>query len=219
MSTDNEMRERHGRVLAELAETGMVMVRRLSQAMERTDDVQVQAQIGLAFHRVSRAVRQTMALEFRLSQEARCQDRGDPAPSPRPKPAASPAASPAESLEPVVPRPAAERTGWNEYERSDSDEALDALDELLDAEELDVETVHEALRASLDRLRRDFAADPFLAKAGLLEAAVASSGPQPRTRRSELMGAGAGVRPALPALQRAGAAPGPFAPPRWRGSG
>jgi hypothetical protein len=57
MFIESDMRERHGRVLAELAEVGMVMVRRLGEAMLQVADIQVQAQIGLAFHRVSRAVR------------------------------------------------------------------------------------------------------------------------------------------------------------------
>jgi len=194
MSIDGDMSERHGRVLAELAEAGMVMVRRLSDAMLATDDVQTQAQIGLAYHRVSRAVRQTMALEFRLAQEARREDRG--AAPPKPKPVAPP--------EPHAPRPSAERVGWNEYERDDSDEALDALDVLLEAEELDLEAVREAVEASMARIRADIAADPLLVKAGVLDAnnptpALDRMGlptvPGPRNRRSELMGAATFSRP------------------------
>ncbi|MBJ7413261.1 MAG: hypothetical protein JHD15_23285, partial [Phenylobacterium sp.] len=74
------MGERHGRVLAELAEVGMTMVRRLSEAMLQARDPQTQAQLGLAFHRASRAVRQTLALEFRLAQEARRLERDRAAP-------------------------------------------------------------------------------------------------------------------------------------------
>ncbi|WP_156467090.1 hypothetical protein, partial [Phenylobacterium sp. CCH9-H3] len=70
-----DMRERHGRVLAELAEVGMAMVRRLSEALLQARDPQTQAQLGLAYHRVSRAVRQTLALECRLAQEARRLER------------------------------------------------------------------------------------------------------------------------------------------------
>jgi hypothetical protein len=170
----------------------MAMVRRLSDAMLQADDVQTQVQIGLAFHRVSRAVRQTMALEFRLSQEAR---RAEHSPKPRP-------ATPT-PLEPAVSRPSPERVGWNEYERDDSDEALDALDELLEAEELDIEAVHEAVEASMDRIRRDIAADPLLVKAGVLETGGRTAAPLPRNRRSELLGGATSARP--PSL--------PFAPP------
>lgn len=54
MVEDIDMGERHGRVLAELAEVGMTMVRRLSEAMLQARDPQTQAQLGLAFHRASR---------------------------------------------------------------------------------------------------------------------------------------------------------------------
>lgn len=148
MSLDDDMRERHGRVLAELAETGMVMVRRLSDAMLRTHDVQTQAQIGLAYHRVSRAVRQTLALEFRLSQDARRDvASARPAPAPGSKPAAP-------------PRAPTERTGWTEYERNDSDEALDDLDALLDADDVDLDAAQEAVEACIANIRRDLDVDP-----------------------------------------------------------
>ena len=200
MSVDNDMRERHGRVLAELAEVGMVMVRRLGEAMLATEDVQTQAQVGLAFHRVSRAVRQTMALEYRLSREARREGRDAVAPVRAPPPTATPAPA----------RPAPERVYWNEYERSDADEALDALDDLLEADELDVEAVHEAIEASMDRLRHDIAADPLLA--GVLDARAPAA--EPRTRRSELLGAAAFAPPLFPASSAGRAPPSP-----WRSSG
>ena len=194
MSTDGDMRERHGRVLAELAEAGMAMVRRLSEAMQRTNDVQTQAQLGLAFHRVSRAVRQTMALEFRLAQDARREDRGAAAPA-RPTP-------PAEA---APPRPPAERTGWNEYESDDSNEALDELDALLEAEDFDLDAVHEAVETCIARIRHDLAAEPALAEAGIRVSAASapvravgpSAEPRPGGRRSELMGASALPRPLI----------------------
>ncbi|HEX7886317.1 MAG TPA: hypothetical protein VF474_10100 [Phenylobacterium sp.] len=214
MSTDDDMRERHGRVLAELAAAGMAMVRRLGEAMARTDDVQTQAQLGLAFHRVSRAVRQTMALEFRLAQDARREDTGAVAPA-RAKPPAA-AATP----EPASPRAPAERTGWSEYESDDPDEALDALDALLEAEDFDLDAAHEAVEVCIARIRQDIAAGPALAKADVLESAAtaparvrtggALTGPGPNDRRSELMGATALAWPLI-------AAPRPSAL-AWRSS-
>ncbi|MBU1514454.1 MAG: hypothetical protein KKE02_21160 [Alphaproteobacteria bacterium] len=157
------MGERHGRVLAELAETGMVMVRRLSAAMLATDDVQTQAQLGLAYHRVSRAVRQTIALEFRLSQDA----RRDVAPV-RPTP-------PAEPKPAAPPRVRAERTGWAEYERDDSNEAFDDLD-------ADPVLIH-ALRAAPAHAGRP------------------SPKPNATARRSQLLGGAAITPPRLAALR------------------
>jgi hypothetical protein len=155
----------------------MAMVRRLSEAMLRTDDVQTQAQLGLAFHRVSRAVRQTMALEFRLAQGARREDRAEAAPArPRPPAETAPARAPAE------------RTGWSEYESDDSNEAFDELDELLEAEDLDLEAVHEAVETCIARIRRDLDAEPALAGASLL----ASAAPPTLGRAKRPLGSGRG---------------------------
>jgi hypothetical protein len=233
MSNDIDMRERHGRVLAELAEVGMTMVRRLSDAMLATDDSQTQAHIGLAFHRVSRAVRQTMALEFRLSQEAR-RDVAPARPAPAPE---SPPAPP--------PRVRAERTGWDEYERADSGESFDELDALLDAEAFDLDTAHEAVETCIANIRRDLDVDPMPATpVGLqpgsrfsspiggggpaegrwrgkpaaetspgspLDAALRRrSPPSPSARRSQLLG-GAALAPPLLAVPRPAA-------PAWRSS-
>ena len=207
MFTENNMRERHGRVLAELAEVGMDMVRRLSAAMSQTDDIQIQAQIGLAFHRVSRAVRQTMALEFRLAQAAHREAVALQSPSPT------------RASAPAPPRPPAERVGWNEYERADSDEPLDALDDLLEAEDLDAEAVHEAVETTMARLRRDLAADNLLVKAGVLEPDDSGSSPviakhPQRNRRSELLGA-ASFRPPPTISPTPGVLAGPSI---WRSS-
>lgn len=215
MLIENDMRERHSRVLAELAEVGMVMVRRLGEAMLRIEDIQVQAQIGLAYHRVSRAVRQTMALEFRLAQAAQREAAAVKTASPSPTPTS--AAKP--------PRPASEQVGWNEYERSDSDEVLDVLDELLETEDLDADVIHEVVETTMARLRQDLAADPLLVKAGvlvpddpglaLIGAKRPASTPPPRNRRSELLGAASFARPTPTILPKPGPRAGPFT---WRSS-
>jgi len=200
MSIDGDMCERHGRVLAELAEAGLAMVRRLSQAMEQADDAQTLAQVGLAFHRVSRAVRQTMALEFRLVREAR---REPVAPSPRPT-----------QPTPTSPRERPERADWNEYERRDTDEALDDIDALLEGDDLDAETLHDALEAAISGIRRDIAADPILVKAGILAPPPAvKAPPETRSRRSALLGAAAFAPSPLAAIK-----PASPRPSLWRSS-
>lgn len=201
MSIDGDMCERHGRVLAELAEAGLAMVRRLSQAMEQADDAQTLAHVGLAFHRVSRAVRQTMALEFRLVREAR---REPVVPSPRPT-----------QPTPTSPRERPERADWNEYERRDTDEALDGIDALLEGDDLDAETLHDALEAAISGIRRDIAADPILVKAGILAPALqAVKAPrETRSRRSALLGAAAFAPSPLAAIK-----PASPKPSLWRSS-
>lgn len=67
--------ERHSANLAELAEMGMVLARDLrGRALGATDD-KVAADLALAFHRVSRSVRQSMALEAKLERERKLADR------------------------------------------------------------------------------------------------------------------------------------------------
>lgn len=180
---EGDMRERHGRVLGELAEVGMAMVRRLVQATQEADDNESLMQLGLAFHRVSRSVRQTVALELRLSQEIRPEARRLTA-QPFPPTLAESA--------PLRLRP--ERTGWNEYERDDSGEALEDLDVLLDADELDLEAVNEAIETSIAQIRRGLEME-----APLKRAALPTPAPCPRSRRSALLGAASFAPPPLAA--------------------
>ena len=201
MSFEDDMRARHGRVLGELAETGMVMVRKLSDAMLAADDAQTIAQLGLAYHRASRAVRQTIALEFRLFY-------GKPSET---RPAAS---APPPNPKPTPTRPPAIRTGWNEYERDDSREELDDLDDLLDAETLDMDAIDETVEACLNGIRRDLDIDlPALlgpatsAKPTPAPAYTTLARPRPATtnRRSTLLGGGASWPP--PGIGPPGALP------------
>lgn len=55
--------ERHSRILQELAELGMTLARAVAARAVETGD----ADLGLAFTRVARAVRQTLALEAKLA--------------------------------------------------------------------------------------------------------------------------------------------------------
>jgi hypothetical protein len=67
MASNPEIAERQGRVLAELAELGLGIARRLAaQAEVAESDAEA---LALAFHRVSRSVRLTLALEVRLQRE------------------------------------------------------------------------------------------------------------------------------------------------------
>lgn len=197
------MDARHSRMLAEIAEVGMAMVSRLSVALHAAEDTQDLVTIANAFHKVSRAVRQTIALEFKL----RHAPREPAAPRPEPKPAASP---PSERGE----RP--ERADWQEYERPDWDEPLDAL---LSGD--DREAINDALDISIARIRGD------LTKAGAVLTTVCHPGlgeaqdrdpdllrPKPEPgRRSALLSSSSHRGP-----RNRDAAAGPATPP-WRNSG
>jgi hypothetical protein len=66
-----DMTERHRQALTELAELGLSLARKLHAQAETVDDVEQAAELSLAFHRVSRSVRQTIALEAKLERDAR----------------------------------------------------------------------------------------------------------------------------------------------------
>jgi hypothetical protein len=112
MSSTDDMDARHGRMLAELAEAGMGLARRLNCALEEISDVQDLVLLAETFHTVSRSIRQTIALEFKLKHEPR-----QPA-APKPDPAPTPSPSPERRERP-------EQVYWNEYERADWNEPLD----------------------------------------------------------------------------------------------
>jgi len=63
------MTERHGLILAELAEIGMAIVRELKVQALEAEAPEAQARAVAAFPRVARAVRQSLALEARLQRD------------------------------------------------------------------------------------------------------------------------------------------------------
>jgi hypothetical protein len=65
----DEMAERHGRVLTELCELGMDMARGLKARADAAESREDAEALALAFHRVARSVRLTLALESRLARE------------------------------------------------------------------------------------------------------------------------------------------------------
>jgi hypothetical protein len=60
--------ERHGRVLQELTELGMNLARAVSAEATVADPAKAN-ELALAFSRIARAVRQTLALEAKLAEE------------------------------------------------------------------------------------------------------------------------------------------------------
>jgi len=175
-------------LLGELATLGMGLARRLHDAAHTTEDLEALARVGAAFHQVSRGVRQSLALKARFAAgwvptaPAAAATRGI-APS-------APPAAPA----PERP-PRAESTGWTEYERLDSDELLDELDELADLPEdepINVARFEAALEAGVARLRQGVLAlrAPAAPKAHPAPR-LASAAPKPSPRAGLMNGAAA----------------------------
>ena len=70
-----EMAERQGRMLAELAELTLGAARELQGRLVAAETPSEAAELGLAFQRVSRSLRQTLLLEAKLAKEARAAER------------------------------------------------------------------------------------------------------------------------------------------------
>ena len=65
-----EMAQRHGRILARLSELGLAHAERLHDQAMAAEDPKAAAELGLTFHRVSRSIRQSIALEAKLVRDA-----------------------------------------------------------------------------------------------------------------------------------------------------
>jgi hypothetical protein len=77
MSNTAEMTERHGKVLADLAEIGMCIAREVQGQVLAAETPEEKARAAAAFPPVARAVRQTVALEAKLRRDQARQDRED----------------------------------------------------------------------------------------------------------------------------------------------
>jgi hypothetical protein len=69
MSTPSEMQARHAAALGQLAELGLALAADLQRRALGAQDDDTAAKLADSFHKVSRSVRQTMALEARLGRE------------------------------------------------------------------------------------------------------------------------------------------------------
>jgi hypothetical protein len=71
MDSTTDMGERHGRVLAELAELGLTLARGLAARAAAAGTAEQAQALSAAFHQISRSVRLSLALESRLASERR----------------------------------------------------------------------------------------------------------------------------------------------------
>lgn len=149
MATDAEMTERHARGLAELTELGLSLARDLHACALAEPDPKTKAETALAFHRVSRSVRQSMALEARLKRDLARQDQEARAEAVR-------AAETQVRTRKAQVRAAVERLIWTEAENDEEAERL--IDEL--GEHLEEAALHEGfaddpVEVHIARLRAD----------------------------------------------------------------
>lgn len=69
MDAATQKAERQDRILAELSELGLALARDLQACALAAEDVATKSEMSLAFQRVSRAVRQALALEAKLERD------------------------------------------------------------------------------------------------------------------------------------------------------
>ena len=143
-----EMAERHGRVLAELSELGLSLARELHGRAMSADEPDQASNLALAFHRISRCVRQTIALEAKLERDRLRAERE----------AQSEAVRAAEAVtfrNKARVRLAVERCVWTEAEGNEAERLLDELDDLLEEESLSGALAAQPVEACIARIRRD----------------------------------------------------------------
>jgi hypothetical protein len=70
MTATHEKQARAEAILGELAELGLMLARELAVQAREAEDPQVQVALAGAFHTTSRAVRMTLALDFKLQRDA-----------------------------------------------------------------------------------------------------------------------------------------------------
>lgn len=142
------MAERHSEILGELSQLGLALARDLQARAVAAADNGAACDLALAFHRVSRSVRQTLALESRLEREGRARSR-DAALDAQRETQARVAARRAQV------RAVLGRAIWDEAEGDEAEALLEDLEDRLADEALDEAFLTAPLDACLTRLRAD----------------------------------------------------------------
>ncbi len=147
VQNEADMTQRHAAILAEVAEICLESVRDLAVRQKDADDPEQAALLAGALHKVSRSLRQTLALEARLVREAQRalrEDRDD--------------AVKQRTFQTQVRRAkvksALNQLVWNEYEGDEAEAWEMAVGECLDDEELVDSFTTEPLDTQVERIRK-----------------------------------------------------------------
>jgi len=144
MSVPDAMAERHTRALTELTELGLELARGLKVRAEAAPTLQEAEGLALAFHRVARSVRLTLALESKLARE-RWAIAGE---------ARAQADREVWARKEQV-RCAVARDVWAEREEDEAEALMEALELRLDEAGLYAGFLDGPVEACIDRLRAD----------------------------------------------------------------
>jgi hypothetical protein len=145
MTASEDMAERHGRMLARLAELSLSLAEDVHAATVAAPEPDQKARLAEAFHRIGRAMRQSIALEARLVRDRARDQRAAQADA-----AEAGAAAVRRRRDQV--RADLERQIWCEVEPHDAPAWLGDLDERLEAEALYDGFTDEDVEAHIARL-------------------------------------------------------------------
>jgi hypothetical protein len=148
MSVAPETPEPQDRALAELLELGMAAAREVQARLLAAEDAKAVCELSLAFNRVSRAVRQTVALQAKVGRERRREGRDAAAETRRADEARA-------SRRQLQLRTAVERRIWTEAEGDEAERLIDELDDLVSEEALHDGFGQEPVAAHIARICTD----------------------------------------------------------------
>ena len=175
MSIATDMAEKHAHILGELADFGLNLARKLHGQAMAAETPEETANLAKAFHSVSRSVRQTLALEAKLSRDADRHGREFKGEHER---AAQQTAQQTGRRRLGQVRKAVERAIWSEYEGDEAELLLEDLELMLTEEVMADGLAEETLEAQIARLCADLG--------------LGAEAPPPERPRGPLNGAGQG---------------------------
>jgi phosphate-selective porin len=148
MFVATETTEQQDRALAELLELGMAAAREVQARLLAAEDAKAVCDLSLAFNRVSRSVRQTVALQAKVGRERRREGRDAAAEIKRADEAHA-------SRRQLQLRTAVERRIWTEAEGDEAERLIDELDDLVSEEALCEGFGREPVAAHIARICTD----------------------------------------------------------------
>jgi hypothetical protein len=140
--------EQQDRALSELLELGMSAAREVHASLVAAEEARAICELSLAFNRVSRSVRQTIALQAKVVRDRRRDDRDEAVDARR-------AGEARVSRRKSQVKAAVERLIWTEAEDDEAERLIDDLDDLICEDALYDSFTEEPVEAHIARICAD----------------------------------------------------------------
>jgi hypothetical protein len=145
MSTADDLARMHEQGLTLLFQRGLELALRIQEDAMAAEAPEERAKLAVAFHRISRSVRQTAALQMRLAREAKRAER-------EARDEAAGAAKARVERHGDRVRAAVQRLIWTEAEDDEAVSLIADLDDFLEADALDDDFLETPVEAHVARL-------------------------------------------------------------------